>query len=111
MKKEIFRIQFYSQNKIYEIYATSFMESEVFGFIEIEDMLFNTKSQVVVDPSEEKLKAEFADVKRLYIPMHSIIRIDEVKKQGIPKIYAAGESNVAAFPNNFTLNRASSEKG
>ncbi len=37
---------------------------------------------MVVDPTEEKIKAEFNDVKRTYLPMHSVLRIDEVKKQG-----------------------------
>ena len=41
---------------------------------------------VVVDPSEEKIKSEFENVKRTYLPMHSIIRIDEVDKQGASKI-------------------------
>jgi hypothetical protein len=55
---------------------------------------------VVVDPSEEHLKAEFAGVKRTYIPMHMILRIDEVDKEGINKIteVANADNNVAVFP-------------
>jgi len=53
---------------------------------------------VVVDPAEEKIKAEFNDVKRTYLPMHSILRIDEVKKQGQAKILALEASNVSQFP-------------
>ena len=45
------------------------------------------RSSVVVDPSEEKLKTEFNSVKRCFIPMHSIVRIDEVEKQGTSKYY------------------------
>jgi hypothetical protein len=52
----------------------------------------------VVDPTEEKIKAEFHEVKRTYLPMHSVLRIDEVKKQGHAKIVALEGSNVSQFP-------------
>ena len=50
-------------------------------------------------PSEERIKGEFAGVKRSFLPMHSVLRIDEVRKQGVSKITAleAG-ANVAQFP-------------
>ena len=53
---------------------------------------------VVVDPSEEKIKSEFENVKRTYLPMHSIIRIDEVDKAGTSKISQVEGGNVAQFP-------------
>ena len=46
----------------------------------------------------EKIKSEFEDVRRTYLPMHSIIRIDEVDKQGISKISKMQNGNVAQFP-------------
>jgi hypothetical protein len=53
---------------------------------------------VVVDPVEERIKSEFAGVKRSYLPLQSVIRIDEVRKQGVSKIVALEGSNVAQFP-------------
>ena len=70
---------------------------ELFGFIEIEKLVFGERSSVVVDPSEEKIKSEFENVKRTYLPMHSIIRIDEVDKQGASKVSKV-EGNVTQFP-------------
>ncbi len=72
----------------------------MFGFIEIEQLIFGEKSSVVVDPSEENLKTEFSNVTRTYIPMHSVIRIDEVNKQGTAKITKASENgeNIMPFP-------------
>ena len=58
----------------------------MYGFIEIEEFVFGERTQMIVDPSEEKLKNEFSSVKRSYIPMHSLVRIDEVEKEGVPKI-------------------------
>jgi hypothetical protein len=60
--------------------------------------VFGARSVVVVDPSEEKIRTEFEGVDKTYLPMHSILRIDEVDKQGTSKITAADGSNVTQFP-------------
>ena len=75
-------------------------QGALFGFIEIERLVFGEKSSLVVDPSEETLKTEFDNVTRTYIPMHSIIRIDEVDKQGLAKIsqHAEQGNNISPFP-------------
>ena len=95
----IFKITFVNQGKVYEIYARKVAQGRLFGFIEVEELVFGERSTVVLDPSEERIKSEFAGVKCTMLPMHSILRIDEVKKQGVSKISAleAG-SNIAQFP-------------
>jgi len=100
MSQPVYKVIFQSQNRIYEVYARQIFQSDMWGFIEIEEFVFGERSQLLVDPSEEKLKHEFAGVKRSYIPMHSIIRIDEVEKEGAAKISEAngGSGNVSAFP-------------
>ena len=100
MPQPIYKVIFQSQNQVYEVYARQIFQSDMWGFIEIEEFLFGERSQLLVDPSEEKLKHEFGGVKRSYIPMHSIIRIDEVEKEGAGKISesAGGAGNVSAFP-------------
>jgi hypothetical protein len=99
----IYKIIFLNQNKIYEIYAKYVSSDlEMYGFIEVGDIIFNNNSGIVVDPSEEKLKSEFAGVKKTFIPMHAIYRIDEVDKEGISKIseqVGGSVSNVHQFPN------------
>ena len=95
---DIFKITFLSHGQVYEIYARSFCASEVWGFIEVEDFLFGEKTQVVLDPSEEKLKGEFEGVKRTYLPMHAVLRIDQVAKEGHAKITDAKGGNVTPFP-------------
>lgn len=96
--KMLYKIVFMSQGQIYEIYARKVGHGALFGFVEVEELVFGERSSVVVDPSEEKIKSEFAGVKRSYLPMHSIIRIDEVDKQGKSKISKLEGSNVAQFP-------------
>jgi len=95
----IFKIMFVNQGKVYEVYARKVSQGRLFGFIEIEELVFGERTTVVLDPGEERIKSEFAGVKCTMLPMHSILRIDEVKKQGVSKISAleAG-ANVAQFP-------------
>jgi hypothetical protein len=37
---------------------------------------------VLVDPTEERLREEFADTRVLHLPMQSIVRIEEVAVRG-----------------------------
>lgn len=97
-KQRIFRVTFMGQGQIYEIYARSVSHGDLFGFVTVEELVFGERSSVVVDPSEEKLKTEFSGVKRSYVPMHAIVRIDEVEKQGAGKISKAEGGNVSQFP-------------
>ena len=94
----LFKVVFMNQGQVYEIYARQIDQGAMFGFIAVEELVFGERTTVVVDPAEEKLKSEFGDVKRTYLPMHSIIRIDEVDKQGKSKISKLEGGNVAQFP-------------
>ncbi len=94
----IFKVLFVNQGKVYEIYARKVSHGGLFGFIEVEELVFGERSTVVLDPGEERIKSEFAGVKRTYLPLHSVLRIDEVKKQGVSKISTLEGGNVAQFP-------------
>jgi hypothetical protein len=97
--QRLYRITFLNQGQVYEIYARQVSQGGMLGFVEVEKLVFGEKTSIVVDPSEEKLKTEFAGVVRTYLPMHAVIRIDEVDKQGVARIVGAGESaKVMPFP-------------
>lgn len=98
--RRVYRIIFLNQGEVFEVFAKGVSHGNLFGFVEVEDLLFGERSQVVVDPSEERLKTEFKGVKRVYVPMHAVIRIDEVEKEGIPRVSKQEEnpSKVSAFP-------------
>lgn len=96
-KQRIYKVIFLNQGQVYEIYAHSVGQGSMLGFVEVESLTFGERSQVVVDPAEERLKTEFEGVKRTYIPLHAVIRIDEVEKTGIGKISDA-QGNVTPFP-------------
>ena len=84
--KSVYKIIFIQLGEIYEVFAKQIYQSDMYGFIEVEEYIFNKDKQLVVDPSSEKLKNEFSEVERSYIPINAILRIDEVKEGGEAKI-------------------------
>ena len=94
----VYKVIFQNGNQVFEVFARQIYQSDMWGFIEVEEFVFGERSKIVVDPGEERLKNEFNGVKRSYIPLQAIIRIDEVDKQGVSKITAAEGGNVAQFP-------------
>ena len=97
----IYRITFFNQGQVYEIYARHVFQSDLWGFLEVEEFIFGERSQMIVDPAEEKLKNEFKGVQRSYIPVSCIMRIDEVDKRGIAKITSSDSSKVMPIANSF----------
>lgn len=100
----VYRIVFTNQSEVYEIYAKHVFQGDLYGFVVAEDFIFGETSSIVVDPSEEKLKSEFSGVKRSFIPMHEVIRIDQVERRGsakiipVPSTGSSGKSSRAYTP-------------
>ncbi len=68
--------------EIYEVFAKQIYQSDMYGFIEVEEYIFNQNKQLVVDPSSEKLEKEFKNVERSYIPINAVISVDDVIELG-----------------------------
>ena len=97
--KPVDKVIFHNQGKIYELHASSVSQGAMYAFVEIEGIIFGEHTELVVDPSEERLKDEFTGVEKTYVPMHAIIRIDKVSKQGGNKIVDADAGgNITPFP-------------
>lgn len=92
-EKHIYKIVFVNREQVYEVYAKKVYQGDMYGFIIIEDFIFGEKSTIVLDPSEEKLRIEFEGVTRSFIPMHEIVRIDQVERQGAAKIISEDQSS------------------
>jgi len=95
---KIYRISFYHLGDIYELHARKIHQGNMYAFLEIEDIIFGERSAIVVDPAEEKLKSEFEGVKRTYIPLQAVIRIDEVEREGTNKIIATDGNSGKIMP-------------
>ena len=94
----LYKVIFLNQGQVYEMYARAICQSELWGFLEIEEFVFGERSQLLVDPGEEQLKAQFDGVIRSFVPSHAIVRIDEVECLGPAKISEARGGNVMPFP-------------
>lgn len=83
MSEEIlYRVAFLNLGKVYEMYCLSVSNSGLYGFLEVSGLVFGDKNALVVDPTEEKMRDEFEDVEVLHLPMHSVLRVEQVKKKG-----------------------------
>ena len=96
----IYRVSFHNSGKVYQLHAQQVTQAELYGFIEVRDLLFGEHTSVVIDPAEERLKSEFSGVQGLMLPMHAVIRIEEVEKRGQNKILDidGSISNIHPFP-------------
>lgn len=96
----VYRILFHQDGKIFEVYARYISEESLVGFLEIEELVLNeSRSTILVDPAEEKMRSEFKDVQRSYIPVHLVLRIDEVLKEGVSLIKSEKKGgNISQFP-------------
>ncbi len=101
MRKKLYKVTFLSQGKTLELYARSVNSSALWGFTEVADITFDQAGEsVVIDPTEERLREEFANTKVLHLPIQCIVRVEEVEKRGPLAIRdaASGEKVVTPFP-------------
>ena len=96
----LYKVTFLNAGKVYELYARRVAASSLWGFTEVSDLVFDVSEGVVVDPTEERLRDEFADTRVLHLPMQSVVRVEEVDRKGSLNIRDAGtgEKVVTPFP-------------
>ncbi|WP_022850062.1 DUF1820 family protein [Limisalsivibrio acetivorans] len=91
MKKKLFKITFVNGEKeSMTIHASSVNPSSFLGLIEVSDIVFMDSSDILVTPGDDKIKTEFKNVERTFLPINTIIRIDEVyieKETPIIRLY------------------------
>jgi len=80
--EKLFRIAFLNHGKVYELFCTGVCTSGLLGFVEVSGLEFGDQDSLVVDPTEEKMRDEFDGVEILHLPMHSVLRVEQVKKKG-----------------------------
>ena len=97
--EKLFRIAFLNHGKVYELFCSGVCTSGLLGFIEVSGLEFDDQDSLVVDPTEEKMRDEFDGVEILHLPMHSVLRVEQVRKKG-PAIIRDRESGekVTPFP-------------
>ncbi|MGC6493368.1 MAG: DUF1820 family protein [Myxococcota bacterium] len=97
-QEPIYRVVFRHHDQTCEVYARSVGPASMLGFVEVGELVFGERSKTLLDPAEERLKAEFEGVKRSYLPINAILRIDEVEKVGTVRLQDAPMAEVTPFP-------------
>ena len=80
--EKLYRVAFLNHGKVYELFYTGVCTSGLLGFIEVSGLELGDKDSLVVDPTEEKMRDEFDGVEVLHQPMHSVLRVEQVRKKG-----------------------------
>ena len=88
----LYKVTFHNAGKIYELYARRVTSSSLWGFTEVADLVFDVNEGLVVDPTEERLRDEFANTR--------VVRVEEVDRKAPLSIRDAGtgEKVVTPFP-------------
>jgi hypothetical protein len=96
----LYKITFNVAGKLYELYARKVSSSALWGFTEIAELVFDNSEGMLIDPTEERLRDEFGDTRVLHLPMHAIVKVEEVNQRGQLRIRDAqtGERVVTPFP-------------
>lgn len=98
-QQALYRISFINHGKLFELYARRVEAAELYGFTAVSELVFGDGNQVVVDPTEERLREEFGQTEQLLLPMHCIVRIERVRRQSAARIRdAATGEKVTPFP-------------
>ncbi len=78
----VYRIVFLNKGQVYELFCRSVGSSGIPGFVEVAELEFETDESLVIDPTEERMREEFEGVEKLHLPIHSVLRIEQVRRRG-----------------------------
>lgn len=81
-REKLYRVAFLNHGKVYELFCTGVCTSNLLGFVEVSGLQFEEKDSLVIDPTEEKMRDEFDGVEVLHLPMHNVLRVEQVRKKG-----------------------------
>jgi hypothetical protein len=95
-RKALYKVTFLNHGKSYELYAKRVTASDLYGFVLVSELQFEA-SGLVLDPVEEKLREEFGNTEALHLPMHSVVRVEEVRERGAARIRDSAGEKVVPF--------------
>ncbi|MGE4317947.1 MAG: DUF1820 family protein [Deferribacterales bacterium] len=97
MNKKLYKIIFIDEDKKTQTLHASYVNPSSFlGLIEISDIVFIDKSEIIISPDDGKLKENFKNVERSFIPLNYIVRIDEItmkKETPVIRLYSEAETD------------------
>jgi hypothetical protein len=76
-ERSYYRVTFTSDRELYQVCARHVSPSDLYGLIELGGFIF-PEQRLVYNPGEERLRREFEGIRRTWLPIHAIVRIDEI---------------------------------
>jgi hypothetical protein len=101
--KPLYKVVFQVPGQVVELYARQVTQSAIFGFVEVEDLVFGARSELVVDPAEEGLRTEYGSARRLHLPLHAILRIEEVEREGTARVRPSSPADATGIVKPFPV--------
>lgn len=84
VKDIVYRTVFTHLDQVYTVYSQGISEETLVGFIEL-DSIIEVKQEVVLSTESHETHQLFlqqlASIKRTYVPMHAVVRIDEMTRK------------------------------
>ena len=77
--RRLFRIRFTDkvEKKTVTLIAAKVTVSDFFGLIAIEQLVFTNNNKQIVLPEEDSIRKRYATTKRLHVPYHNVVSIEE----------------------------------
>ncbi|PZO63361.1 MAG: DUF1820 domain-containing protein [Pseudoxanthomonas suwonensis] len=94
----LYKVTFLQLGQVYTLYAGQVGASDLWGFVRIAELVFDVRDGLVVDPTEERLRDEFADTGVLHVPMQHISSVQEVQRKGKSAIRDAADGSTVVTP-------------
>lgn len=79
----VYRVIFTHLDQVYTIYSLGISEETLVGFIEVDGIL-SISAEAPAEEGDKKANTfleHMHNIKRTYVPMHSVLRIDEMTKK------------------------------
>ena len=74
----LYRVVLQSPDEQCELYAVRVAQGHLPAFLELEQIVFADRASGHASAAQERLRSALAEVKRCYIPLARIVRIDEI---------------------------------
>ena len=95
----LYRVVLQSQDEHCELYAVRVAQGHLPAFLEIEQFVFPDRApNHGANAAQERLRGALAAVKRCYIPLAHIVRIDEIAYAALTDLRGEGRADAVGPP-------------
>ena len=101
----VYRVRYRELDKINTMYVRYISEESLVGFLEADELILGNDAEISNDELTDEFCAEFKGVQRVYLPLHVILRIDEIDlglHQSTADAKNLAKGNVSRFPSDST---------